>query len=71
MTQQQQKIQVNLGGECVNNGSGGYFFIRYTCESSIVVVQSQHDHGCNKLCCGTVRQEWLDRCDSLSARNVI
>ena len=39
-------------------------FIGYTCKSSIAVVQSWHDHGYNKLCCGTVSQEQIDRRDS-------
>ena len=39
-------------------------FIGYTCKSSTAVVQSWHDQGYNKLCCGTVSQEQMDRRDS-------
>ena len=39
-------------------------FIGYTRESSIAVVQSWRDHSCNKLFCGTVREERTDRGDT-------
>ena len=39
-------------------------FIGYTCERSIVVVQSWRDHRRNKLFCGTVREEQTYRGDS-------
>ena len=40
------------------------FFIGYSCESSIAVVQSSRDHRRNKLFYGTVREERTDRGDS-------
>ena len=38
--------------------------IGYTSKSSIAVVLSWRDHGCNALFCGTVRRERMDRRDS-------
>ena len=39
-------------------------FIGYSCKSSIALVQSWRDHKHNKLFCGTVREERMDRGDS-------